>query len=212
MSRLGILILASGASSRLGQPKQLLNVGGKLLIQHIAEVAIASGCHPIGIVLGAYADTIKPHLADLNCHIFDNQDWTTGMASSIRCGMRNLLAIAPELDAIDLMICDQLFVSSHLIRQLIAKYSIIASEYAGVLGVPALFHRMLFPNLNALQGDSGAKAIIHQYRSRCLSIPFTEGSIDLDTPEDLKFLSTFANQQHKPLASSTYLCKIDQPN
>lgn len=212
MSRIGILILASGASSRLGQPKQLLNVGGKLLIQHIAEVAIASGCHPIGIVLGAYADTIKPHLADLNCHIFDNQDWTTGTASSIRCGMRNLLAIAPELDAIDLMICDQLFVSSHLIRQLIAKYSIIASEYAGVLGVPALFHRMLFPNLNALQEDSGAKAMIHQYRSRCLSIPFTEGSIDLDTPEDPKFLSTFANQQHKPLASSTYLCKIDQPN
>lgn len=160
----------------------------------MADVAIASDCDPIGIVLGAYAATIAPYLADLNCHIFDNKDWSTGMASSIRCGLRNILAIAPQLDAIVLMVCDQPFVSSHLIRQLITKHSasrypIIASEYSGILGVPALFHKTFFPELDRLQGDVGAKAIIRQYLVHCLSIPFAEGSIDLDVPEDLKSLS-----------------------
>lgn len=204
MSRIGILILAAGASTRLGQPKQLLNIQGKPLIRHMAEVAIATDCHPIGIVLGAYADAIKPHLTDLNCHIFNNKDWATGMASSIRCGMRHMGAIAPELDAIVLMVCDQPFVSSHLICQLIAthvasKYPIIAAEYGDIWGVPALFHRAFFSNLDTLQGDVGAKAIIRQYRSHCLSILFPAGSIDLDTSEDLKFLLTSAERQHTPL-------------
>ena len=199
MLRIGLLILAAGASTRLGQPKQLLTIQGKPLIQHTAAVAIASGCHPIGIVLGAYADTIEPYLTTLNCHIFDNKDWSTGMASSIRCGVRNILRIAPELDAIVLMVCDQPFVSPSLIRQLIIKYSIskypiVASNYAGILGVPALFHQTFFPNLEALQGDVGAKVIIREFSSYCLSVPFTEGSIDLDTPEDLKFLSNFQSK------------------
>lgn len=197
MSRTGILILAAGASTRLGQPKQLVNVGGKPLIRHIAEVAIASDCDPVGIVLGAYATSIGPHLADLKCHIFNNNDWSTGMASSIRCGLRKMRAIAPDLAVIILMVCDQPLVSTHLIRQLIAQhfvstYPIIASEYAGILGVPALFHRTFFPNLEALQGDVGAKVIICQYHSQCLSIPFAEGTFDLDTPTDLTFLSTFS--------------------
>lgn len=200
MSRIGVLILAAGASTRLGQPKQLLNVRGQPLIRYTTDVAIASDCHPIGIVLGAYADVIKPHLAGFNGYIFYNNDWSTGMASSIRSGLRNLAAIAPALEAIVLMVCDQPFVSSHLIRQLVAKHSIssypiIASEYADILGVPALFHRIFFPNLDRLQGDIGAKAIIRQYQSHCLSVPFTEGRLDIDTPEDLKSLFNLCKEE-----------------
>ncbi len=186
-------MLAAGASTRLGYPKQLVTIGGKSLIRHGAEVAIASGCAPVGIVLGAYADLIKPHLSDLKCHIFDNNAWATGMASSIRCGLRNMQAITPDLDAIVLMVCDQPFVSVPLIHQLVAHrapstYLIVASEYAGVLGVPARFHRTLFPALEALHGDVGAKAIIQHHRAQCLSIPFTEGRFDLDTPADQEHL------------------------
>ncbi|MBD2261171.1 nucleotidyltransferase family protein [Pseudanabaena sp. FACHB-2040] len=193
MSRIGILILAAGASSRLGQPKQLLSYQGKPLIRQMAEVAISSGCHPIGIVLGAYGETIQPYLADLGIHIIYNKQWQTGMAGSLQCGLREILMLSPDLDAIVLMVCDQPFVSPRLIHQLISSYQalnypIVASKYAGILGVPALLHRSFFPDLFALQGDMGARVIIQQHRSRSLSIPFAEGAIDLDTPQSLEIL------------------------
>ncbi|WP_413168046.1 NTP transferase domain-containing protein [Capilliphycus salinus ALCB114379] len=193
MSGIGILILAAGASRRLGQPKQLLSYRGKSLIRHVAEVAIASGGEPVGVVLGAYSETIKPHLANLSIHIADNERWSTGMASSIRCGLGEILTISPELDAIVLMVCDQPFVSSDLIRQLISGYqtsnsAIVASEYAGILGVPALFDRTFFPELFQLRADVGAKSIIRRHRSRSLGIPFAEGAIDLDIPQHLDIL------------------------
>jgi molybdenum cofactor cytidylyltransferase len=195
MSGIGILILAAGASTRLGQPKQLLNYRGKPLIRHMAEVAIKSGCQSVGVVLGAYADSIAPHLVNLDSQIIHNEQWQTGMASSIQCGLHEMVTIAPKLDAIILMVCDQPFVCPNLIHQLIDKYHattlpIVASEYAGVLGVPALFHQALFPELASLQGDVGAKSIICQHRSHTSSIPFLEGIIDLDVPQDLKILSS----------------------
>jgi molybdenum cofactor cytidylyltransferase len=209
MSGIGILILAAGASTRLGHPKQLLDYRGKPLIRQMAEVAIASICQPVGVVLGACAETIAPHLADLDIHIACNEQWQTGMASSIQCGLRKMLDVDPNLEAIVLMVCDQPFVSPHLIHQLISEYQtsnslIVASKYAGILGVPALFHKTVFSKLFALQGDVGARSIIQQHRSHCLSIPFAEGAIDLDTPNDLNILlpnahSTFLN----PLPSAS---------
>lgn len=196
MARIGILILAAGASTRLGQPKQLLSYQGKPLIRQMAEVAIASNCQQVGVVLGAYALAIEPHLSNLNLHIFYNENWSRGMASSIECGLREMLTISLELDAIVLMVCDQPFVSSDLINKLIAgyrdlNYPIVASEYAGILGVPALFHKTFFPELLTLQGDVGAKSIIRKHHSCSLGIPFAQGAIDLDTPQHLNiFLSS----------------------
>lgn len=195
MSGISILILAAGASTRLGQPKQLLSYQGKPLIRHMAEIAIASGCQPVGVVLGANYKTIFPCLSDLKAHIIYNENWSTGMASSIFCGLKELLSLSPELDAIVLMVCDQPFVSSDLIQQLIAGYQfshypIVASEYADVLGVPTLFNRTFFSDLFQLQGDRGAQSIIRQHRSCVLGIPFAKGIIDIDTPQNLDILSS----------------------
>jgi molybdenum cofactor cytidylyltransferase len=195
MSNIGIIILAAGASTRLGQPKQLLTYQGKSLIKRIIEVAISSQCQPVVVVLGAYAATIEPHLSNLDISIVYNQQWSTGMASSIRCGLEAIQAIAPDIEAIVLMLSDQPFVSVNLINQLTTGYqttnhTIVASEYAGILGVPALFHKNLFSELSIIQGDIGAKKIIHQHYSNCLSIPFFEGVIDIDTLEDYEQLQT----------------------
>lgn len=194
MSGIGLLILAAGASTRLGHPKQLLPYQGKPLIQQMADVAIAAGCQPVGVVLGAAADRIEPHVAHLNLHLIRNPHWPTGMASSIQCGLRELLIHAPDLAAIVLMVCDQPLISAPLIQQLIASYHhskqpIVAAEYAGILGVPALFDKAFFPALAALQGDRGARPLIRQHRDQCLGIPFAEGAIDLDTPQDVERFS-----------------------
>lgn len=193
MSELGIIILAAGASTRLGQPKQLLTYQGKALIRHIADIAIHSQCQPVVVVLGAYAESIKPHLTNLDVHIVYNQQWSTGMASSIGCGLNAIQAIAAEIEAIVLMLCDQPFVSLNLINQLVAGYqttncTIVASEYAGIFGVPAVFHKTLFSELALLQGDIGARKIIRQHYSSCFSIPFAEGVMDIDTLEDYQQL------------------------
>ncbi|MDZ8187010.1 MAG: nucleotidyltransferase family protein [Nostoc sp. ChiSLP02] len=193
MPNIGIIILAAGASKRLGQPKQLLTYQSKSLIRHTAEVAINSQCQPIVVVLGAYFETIEPHLIDLNIQIVYNQQWSTGMASSIRSGLNAIETRAPEIEAIVLMLCDQPFVSLNLINRLISKYqttncNIVASKYAGILGVPALFNKKFFSQLALLQGDIGARKIIHQHYSSCSSIDFFEGVIDIDTLEDYQRL------------------------
>jgi molybdenum cofactor cytidylyltransferase len=189
MSNIGIIILAAGASTRLGQPKQLLTYQGKSLIQHITQVAINSQCRPVVVVLGAYAASIEPYLTNLDVHIIYNQHWSTGMASSIACGINAIQRISPEIEAILLMLCDQPFVCLNLIDQLVAGYqttncTIVASQYAGILGVPALFHKTLFSELLLLQGDMGARKTIRQHYSKCLSIPFSKGVVDIDTVED----------------------------
>ncbi len=204
MSRIGILILAAGASTRLGQPKQLLRYQGKPLIRHMAEVAIAAQPHtrigvgkqPVGVVLGAYADVITPHLSQLDIHLFHNPHWQTGMASSIQWGLCHLLRYHSDWEAIILMVCDQPFISPLAIQNLISGYQrsqsrLVASEYSGTLGVPALFHQCFFPDLLALRGDRGAKAIIQQHRSRVFAIPFPAGAVDMDTPQDVAEVAKF---------------------
>lgn len=193
MSNIGIIILAAGASTRLGHPKQLLTYQGKSLIRHTAQVAINSQCRPIVVVLGAYAASIEPYLTNLDIHITYNQHWSTGMASSIRCGINAIQTINPDIEAVVLMLCDQPFVCLNLVNQLVAGYqttncTIVASQYAGILGVPALFHKTLFSELCLLQGDIGARKTIRQHYSQCLSIPFSQGVVDIDTLEDYELL------------------------
>jgi len=194
MGKIGIVILAAGASTRLGQPKQLLPYQGKSLIEQITTVAIASHCQPIVVVLGANASQIKSKLSTYNLEIAWNEQWSTGMASSLRCGLKKIRAIAPDLNAIILVLCDQPFVSTPLLQELIngyatGNYPIVASQYGEVIGVPALFDQTLFPELTRIEGDRGARHIIHSNQSKVLRIPFPEGLIDIDTPDDLAHLS-----------------------
>lgn len=190
MDNIGIIILAAGASTRLGQPKQLLLYQGKPLIEEITAVAIHSGCQPVVVVLGAYAAKIQPQLRHLGVHIAFNEQWSNGMASSLQCGLKKICAIAPNLDAVMIMLCDQPFVSASLIQQLVTGYQtsnslIVASQYNEIVGVPALFDQTLFSELAAIEGDVGARGMIRRYDAKVLKIPFAEGAIDLDTPQDL---------------------------
>jgi molybdenum cofactor cytidylyltransferase len=115
------------------------------------------------------------------------------MASSISCGITNLQIIAPESEAVILMVCDQPFVNAKLLNNLITKHkdskqSIVASSYANTLGTPALFHKSLFVELLALQGESGAKSLIKKYSQQVGFVSFDQGSIDIDTRENYRNL------------------------
>lgn len=193
---IGVVILAAGGSSRLGEPKQLVPYQGRTLLRHAAETAAASGCRPIIAVLGANAGALRAELAGLPVWAVENEDWESGMGSSIAAGVQPLTDLN-HLDGAIILLADQPLISPEFLRELVFQFEetlapIVASEYDGTLGVPALFAETLFPELLALDGAGGAKQLIQQYRSRAASVAFEGGSVDIDTPEDVEVLYRMA--------------------
>jgi molybdenum cofactor cytidylyltransferase len=183
---IGVAVLAAGASVRMGRPKQLLRLGGRSLLRRAAEEAVGSGCAPVVVVLGAEAERLGPELHGLPVGVVLNARWAEGMSTSVRAGLEALQGHGVE--AAILMLCDQPFVAAPLLRRLAATYRegrrLVACEYGGTLGVPALFDPTLFPELLALQGDRGARQVIAAHAAEAGRIPFPEGAVDLDTVED----------------------------
>ncbi|HEY4611995.1 MAG TPA: nucleotidyltransferase family protein [Bacteroidota bacterium] len=186
-ANIAVVILAAGASSRFGSPKQLLPYNGKPLVRHIAEIVLHSKARSASIVLGAEQANIQAALAGLSLSLVTNSDWREGIGSSVRAGIASL----PEtVDAAIFVLCDQPLVTSDLIDAIIDSHAttgkpIVATEYSRTRGVPALFARKLFSELLLLRGDRGAKSVIAHHANEVASIPFPGGSVDIDTPEDL---------------------------
>jgi molybdenum cofactor cytidylyltransferase len=184
----GIVILAAGESSRMGQPKQLLPWNGAPLLRHIAGTALAAPGSTVIVVLGCDHERIRPALAGLDVTIVQNDEWREGMASSIRAGLR---ALPVHCDAALFLVCDQPRISAELLRRLIdarkqTTRPVVACSYGGSAGVPALFDRSLFAELLELHGSRGAKEIIRRHSSDVAEVPFPDGSLDLDTPADYR--------------------------
>ena len=191
---IGIIVLAAGASSRLGHPKQLVELNGIPLLRKITEIAINTRCTPIVVVLGAYFNKIKPTVEKLPVHILKNKKWETGMGSSIASGMGFLIKKHPQLKAVILLVCDQYFLSEKIILELISTWektgkNIVASQYGETIGVPAIFSKELFNELKRLDSTGGAKKIINRYDNQIGTILFQQGSFDLDTEKDLSDLN-----------------------
>ncbi|MDJ0580235.1 nucleotidyltransferase family protein [Crocosphaera sp.] len=186
---IAVIILAAGASRRMGQSKQLLPYKGQTLLNYITKCAIASLGNPVIVILGANAEKIKPELASLPINIIKNNHWNQGISSSIGCGIGYIQKQDLQIDGVVFLTCDQPFVSAKLIKQLIDAYysnnkPIIASQYEETLGIPALFSHTFFPELMHLKGDRGAKKIINKYPDLVYVIDFPQGKIDLDTLEN----------------------------
>lgn len=193
-SSFGLVLLAAGASNRLGNsPKQLLEFRGKTLIRRAAENALASECEKNCVVLGANAGKIKREIEDLPIEIVFNENWQTGMSSSLKCGLEKLLELAPNLFASVVMLGDQPLVDAKIINRLIEVFlatqkPIIASQYAETVGVPAIFARSMFDELMNLSADGGAKQIIKKHAASVEKIPAPEAAFDVDTREDYENL------------------------
>lgn len=186
---IGGLLLAAGGSSRLGQPKQLLNFKGKTLIRIAAETLTNSACRPIVIVLGAETDRSTAEAADLPVSVRMNAEWQTGMSSSIRSGLQHLLEIEPNLDAVVISLCDQPHVTPADIDSLNAEFTattslIVAARYGNTVGVPALFSKAFFPELLSLKGDKGARHIIRSRHNDVRTVTIEKAAIDIDTLDD----------------------------
>jgi molybdenum cofactor cytidylyltransferase len=192
--KLSILILAAGNSSRLGQPKQLIEFEGKTLIERITETALTIS-KEILVVLGGNSSLITPKLERLEdrISILFNPDWQEGIGTSIRKGVEFL---ANKSDSILILLSDQPLVNQGLIEKMIetfesTKCPIITCHYGNQLGVPMLFDKTVFPELLKLSGDKGAKSFLSSFQDKIATVDFPEGSFDIDTEEDIEKLRSF---------------------
>jgi CTP:molybdopterin cytidylyltransferase MocA len=175
------IVLAAGASKRLGEPKQLATIAGETLLQRAVRTVREAGCTPIVVVLGAAYVEILAHNQLRDAMPVINDKWQEGMASSIRLGVRTLQSIANDAEGALLMTCDQPAVTAQHLKLLMVKQEVKASRYAGRTGVPAYFPNKYFPQLISLTGDSGARTLLAQARYEDL----LHGELDIDTAEDL---------------------------
>ena len=191
----GVIILAAGNSSRLGEPKQLLQYQNKSLIRHVAEEAIKAIQSPVIVVTGSNSELIANELIGLSIHLIHNADWMEGMASSIRVGLRELLIINKSIENVIFAVSDQPFVTADLFRSLIDKQEnshrlIVASSYENTVGTPVLFGQKYFDSLLSLNGSEGAKKLLQKFQDDVTTVPFPLGSVDIDTQEDYQRLLT----------------------
>lgn len=188
--KFGAVILAAGASTRMGTPKQLLELDGQPLVVRAAAAALASRAWPVVVVLGAHAEKIRPVLARLPVLIADSPAWAEGMAASIRAGVTTLRQFSRALDGALVALCDQPAFSADTIAQLVAAHgtsgrSIVAAHYRGRHGAPALFLREHFETLAHLTGEEGARALLNGDPARVAAVDLPALALDLDTPADL---------------------------
>ena len=182
---MALLLLAAGASTRMGQPKQLLPYHGRTLLRHAAQTAAATGCNPLVLVTGALHEALAAEVTDLPFQVIHNPDWQSGMASSIQAGLAAVAAAQPA--AYLIMLSDQPLVTPELLLQIMAlqqqsQAPIVAATYGNTLGVPAVFSQAMLPALHRLRGAEGANRLIAALGAAVGRIPFPEGLLDVDTP------------------------------
>ena len=192
---MGAVILAAGSSSRLGHPKQLVEHKGKPLLQHTVDCINEFEFNPSLVVLGANSDEILASINSYSNSVITNNEWSEGIASSIRFGLEKSLELNPSLKHIFYLLSDQPYVSSDIIQKLIDRHLtgnqlVTACTYKDNIGVPAIFNESLFPELMTLKGDTGAKKVMMQHRKNIQTIPFDGGAFDVDTEDDVEKLST----------------------
>lgn len=189
------IILAAGASRRLGQPKQLIEFGAETLIERAIRLANEAGAAPVIVVLGAHFEIICASIVLNETILSLNDQWERGIATSIHSGLRTLDAVAKDASGVLIMSCDQPRLSAAHLRALIENFiaqpqpAIAASAYAGVHGIPAIFPRSLFAELLALRGDKGARALLNNPPCPVIALAFEGGEVDIDEPGDLAKLA-----------------------
>lgn len=184
---ISIVIIAAGASSRMGEPKQLLQWGNTTLLGHALEQANASRADSVYVVLGANFEKIASTISSTRAQVLKYDDWQKGMGNTIAYSIDHLTTSKLKRDAILIMLADQPQVSTLFLNQMIDAYhnqqqGIVATHYADSgAGVPAIFDKQYFDQLMLLSGDKGAKSLLNKNKGDVLALSPQTQFIDIDT-------------------------------
>ena len=200
--RTAAIILSAGAATRMGQLKQLLVYRGRTLLQHSIDQAVGAGFEPIIVVAGSGFQMLHDSIAGQPVEMVQNENWQSGMGSSIIAGMQALLEQDEVPFAVAILVADQpLIEAKHLaaMRQLLfsTETSIVAAQYSGTIGVPAMFKHELFHALISLPSEAGARNLLRASDAKVSPFPLAEAAIDIDTPEDFDVLTSGVESRHQ---------------
>jgi 4-nitrophenyl phosphatase len=195
------IILAAGASTRMGRPKQLLPVGGRPMVRRVAEAVCAAGPAQVIVVVGAYAEAVRQALAGLPLQVIANEQWAAGMSTSLHAGLR---AVEPGVRAALIVLADQPGLTPDLIRALVDRYQatgipVVAPFFRGRRGSPVLFDRALFGELLAVEGDEGGRQVLARYEQRLARVEVAAAELlrDVDTRQEYEQLITFPDEEKR---------------
>jgi molybdenum cofactor cytidylyltransferase len=190
------IILAAGASTRIGQPKPLLMWRGEAFIRHVARTALSAGLSPVAIVAGAHTAEIRAAVADLPVMLIHNPEWEAGQSTSVRCGLRTL---PDTIGSAVFLLADQPHIPIELVKALRDQHAQSLSPIVAPLiddrrGNPVLFDRATFADLLSLTGDVGGRAMFAKYP--ITYVPWHDANLllDVDTPEDYQRLRGLEDQ------------------
>jgi molybdenum cofactor cytidylyltransferase len=179
------IVLAAGGASRYGALKQLLTWQGEPFVRRAARTALTAGLEPVVVVTGAGAEQVAAAVSDLPVEVAHNPDWEAGQGTSVR---RGLHAVSDSAGAAIFLLADQPQIPPTLLTALVEAHArtlaeVVVPMVEGRRGTPLLFDRRTFPELMALEGDTGGRALLSRYRP--FELPWLDKAIllDVDTPE-----------------------------
>ncbi len=198
--KLGVVILAAGAASRIGMAKMLLPYAGQTILGHIVQEVQALDPATICLVTGKYSNEIQMALGATSVDIRPFSNWQAGMAASIKFGMACILEKEPNIDAILFVVSDQPFLERQLLFRMVKAFQetgkgIVAAQYQEQFGTPVLFHARYIPQISNLEGDRGAKKLVEHQLDNLALVDFPLGAFDIDTVEDYAQFQLLLKQQ-----------------
>ena len=187
--RVAGIVLAAGASRRMGRNKMLLELEGEALVRRAARRALAAGLSPVVVVLGHEADRARAALADLGVEIALNPDFAGPSSGSLHAALDLL---GEDVGAAVVLLGDMVHVSEAALAELMhrARSSdapLVVSRYGDVTAPPLLFRRLLFGELQAWTGEGCGKAVVQAHQHEALYVDRGPEMLeDVDTPEDFQ--------------------------
>ena len=200
------IVLAAGRSSRLGRPKQLLPVLGEPLIRHTLRRVLASSLDQVILVVGHEAEEVCDTVSDLRVTCVFNPDAAAGQSTSVRAGVN---ALSPAVEAAVFILGDQPGIDPAVIDVVIAAWRtsgapVAAPRYEDRMGNPVLFDRRVFPELAALEGDTGARPVVRAYHdSGDLHVVPVAGHAPPDVDTEADYTALIATISQQPASAPT---------
>ncbi len=187
--RVAGIILAAGASTRMGRNKMLLDLEGEPLVRRATRRAVAVGLDPVVVVVGYEAERVRAVLEDVPCECVMNPAYNGPKSASLHAGLH---ALGAAIDAAIVILPDMVRVSTSMLVELVARAQrtaapLIVSRYGEVAAPPHLFRRSLFADLLAGHGEACGKDVVRRHRNEADWVDWSPELLhDTDTPDDYR--------------------------
>jgi len=184
------IVLAAGASKRMGRPKPLLRFRGRTFLKQVVTTLESSQADGVTVVLGAQAEAIAEAVDLSDVDVVINRDYRKGQLSSLVAGLKH---VPQQTEAILLCLVDHPFITAEIVDRIVAEFRrtdapIVVPTFNGRRGHPTLFSRSMFAALISAPAEEGARHVVYSNEDKVLEVPVSDSTVlvGINTPEDYR--------------------------